>query len=70
MGKLDGKVALITGASRGIGQGIAEALAAEGSDLVLLARDTAALERNAGDLSRNGTLALPVTTGGALDELT
>jgi NAD(P)-dependent dehydrogenase (short-subunit alcohol dehydrogenase family) len=62
MGKLDGKVALITGASRGIGQGIAEALGAEGSDSVLLARDGAALERNAGELSRHGTSVLPVTT--------
>jgi NAD(P)-dependent dehydrogenase (short-subunit alcohol dehydrogenase family) len=62
MGKLDGKVALITGASRGIGQGIAEALAAEGADLVLVARGTAALERTAGDLSQKGARTLPVST--------
>ena len=62
MDKLDGKVALITGASRGIGQGIAEALSAGGWDLVLVARDTGALERSAGRLSRNGAQAFAVTT--------
>jgi len=34
MGVLDGKVALVTGASKGIGAGIAKALAAAGASVV------------------------------------
>ncbi len=50
--KLDGKVALVTGAGRGLGQGMALALAEAGADLVLVARtstdDTAHQARNLG----------------------
>lgn len=42
--ELAGKTAIVTGASRGIGRGIALALAGEGMHLVLAARDRAALQ--------------------------
>ena len=44
MGKLTGKVAIVTGASRGIGRGIAFALGREGAKLVLNSRDPDRLE--------------------------
>ena len=42
--QLKGKIALITGASRGIGRAVAEAYAKEGAEILLLGRDVAALE--------------------------
>jgi NAD(P)-dependent dehydrogenase (short-subunit alcohol dehydrogenase family) len=43
-GKLDGRIALITGASRGIGRSIAKRFAREGAHLILSARTQGALE--------------------------
>src|SRR5205085_10239831 len=49
--QLSDKVAIITGASRGIGRAIAETLAAEGMKLVLAARSRAPLDELAGSLA-------------------
>ena len=48
--RLDGKTALITGASKGIGFGIAEALARAGADVLLVARNSEDLRSAALDL--------------------
>ena len=52
MGKLDGRTALVTGASRGIGEHSARALAAEGATVALAARSTADLERIAAQIDK------------------
>jgi len=54
-GKLAGKVALITGASRGLGKAMALALAGEGAAIALVARDREALERTAEEVWRTGS---------------
>ena len=50
MKRLSGKVVAITGANRGIGRAIAEALAQEGARVVLMGRDRRALQRTAREI--------------------
>ncbi len=50
---LDGRVALVTGGSRGLGRAMARALAGAGADLVLVARHAEALEQAAGEIRRD-----------------
>ena len=54
---LKGKIALVTGSSRGIGRGVALALAAEGCDVMLTGRDQAALDDAAAAIRKPGRRA-------------
>ena len=58
--RMDGRVALVAGASKGIGAATAEAFAAAGAAVVLAARDLAALESVAERIRARGGQALAV----------
>lgn len=60
MGKLDGKIALITGAGQGIGQGIAHALAKEGVSIAVAGRTESKLVKTVEQIEAYGGKALPV----------
>lgn len=62
MSALEGKVALITGASQGIGKVVAGALAREGMHLILAARSVDKLEAVATELRKSGVRVLTVQT--------
>ena len=73
-GRLQGRIALVTGASRGLGAAVARAFGAEGAQLVLVARTTGGLEdvddevRNAGG-RRPVLVPLDVADGDGIDRL-
>ncbi|MFO1048177.1 MAG: glucose 1-dehydrogenase [Geminicoccaceae bacterium] len=57
---LEGRKALVTGASRGIGEALAVGLARFGADVALAGRDLGRLERCAKAVATTGRLAVPV----------
>lgn len=63
--RLDGQVAIVTGGSRGLGLGIARALAMQGADLVLASRGAAELDRAAETLRAEGrrVVTVPIDIG-------
>lgn len=61
MGSLNGRTAVVTGASRGIGAGIAAALAAEGARVVMLARNEAKLKERSASLKGSIPIVCDVT---------
>jgi NAD(P)-dependent dehydrogenase (short-subunit alcohol dehydrogenase family) len=59
---LEGRLAVVTGASRGIGAATAAAIAATGAHVILAARDHQALDSVAGQISDAGGQATPLPT--------
>ena len=69
MKKLDNNVTLITGGGKGIGYGLAQAFAAEGSDLVITGRTESRLLEAKERLEENfGIRVLPIVADGADEE--
>jgi len=63
---LQGKVVLVTGASKGIGKAIAAAFAAEGSRVVLNARNQQEVEQAVQEIRQSGGEALALASAWAL----
>jgi len=60
MGTLEGKIAIVTGAGQGVGQGIAFALAGEGASTVVAGRTESKLVDTCEEIERRGGTAIPI----------
>ena len=73
MGELTGKTIIVTGASRGIGEAAAHALAAEGANVMLTARDGALAAKVAAEITAAGgtaaSMACDVSDYAAVEKL-
>lgn len=72
--RLEGRIALITGASRGIGAAVAKAYGVEGAQLILLARTVGGLEEVDDAVRQSGGLPatlvpLDITDGDGIDRM-
>lgn len=60
MGKLDGRVAIVTGAGQGVGQGIAFALAGEGASVAVTGRTASKLDDTCAEIAQRGGKAIAI----------
>ena len=67
-GTLAGKTAVVTGATRGIGRSIAQALAGAGADVAVTARTPSELERGAAQITELGVRGLAVPCDATVPE--
>jgi NAD(P)-dependent dehydrogenase (short-subunit alcohol dehydrogenase family) len=58
--RLKGQVAIVTGASQGIGHAIAQRYAEEGAKVALVARTASQLDKAAAEIRKGGGVALPI----------
>ena len=68
MGLLDGKVAVITGASKGIGRVMSQRFAAEGARVVCSARTAAMVEQAAAEITKAGGNAVAVAADASTED--
>lgn len=60
--KLQGRIAVVTGGSKGIGKAIAHALARQGCDVAICARNAAELKKAQKDIERHGNRVISIKT--------